>query len=246
MQRTSPARTVISLSPGLGLEDEFQRALEDVADLFVVVVMQGDDCSLFEQDAGDHDVRPDEELAADEGIELLDGDVVPVGVGELLGWGELVGLVHDGCSSMRTRIYLSAGLQDAGCWKRLYSRSLAGCLARHGLDRRGAGAFADHRLEVRAAMVFRPVGVVDAVIDRSIDRLKGDLFRHAGGDDPPRLLPHCGLVPARALPVVAAHIEGVVDGDGPDPGRSAVGHTVFAERCDVQVIGLGDLAKFVF
>ena len=47
MQRTSPARTVISLSPGLGLEDELQRALEDVADLFVVVMMEGHDGSLF-------------------------------------------------------------------------------------------------------------------------------------------------------------------------------------------------------
>src|SRR5947208_2607823 len=33
-------------------------------------------------------------------------------------------------------------------------------LARHDLDRRGAGACPDHRAEVRAAFVLRPVGVV--------------------------------------------------------------------------------------
>ncbi len=83
-------------------------------------------------------------------------------------------------------------------------------------------------------------------MDRSIDRLKGDLLRHAGGDDPARLLPHRGLIPARALPVVAAHVEGVIDRDGPDPRRGAVRHSVLAERCDVQVIGFSDLAKFFF
>ena len=82
------------LVSGLGLEDELQRALEDVADLFVVVMMQGDDRSLFEQDAGDHDIGPDEELAADEGIELLDRDVVPVGVRELVGGADRIGLAH--------------------------------------------------------------------------------------------------------------------------------------------------------
>src|SRR5271168_553171 len=93
-----------------------------------------------------------------------------------------------------------------------------------------AGARADHRAEVRAAMILHPVGVVDAVINDAVDRLEGDLFGHAGGDDPPRLLPPRGLIPARLLPVIAAHVEGVVDRDGPDPCRSAVCHLVLAER----------------
>src|SRR5437667_386839 len=42
-------------------------------------------------------------------------------------------------------------------------------------------------------------------------------------------LPHCSLIPTRLLPVVAAHIERVVDGDGPDPGRRAVGQPILAE-----------------
>src|SRR5260221_14107800 len=95
-------------------------------------------------------------------------------------------------------------------------------------------------------MVLRSVGVVDAVVDRSVHRIEGDLLRHAGSDDPPRLLPRCGLVPTRVLPVVAAHVEGVVDRDGPNPRRGAVRPPVRTERCDVQVICLSDLAQLVF
>ena len=95
-------------------------------------------------------------------------------------------------------------------------------------------------------MVLRPVGVVDEVVDWPVDRLEGDFPRYAGGSDPPRLLPHRGLVPTRILPVVAAHVEGVIDRDGPNPRRGAVRHPVLTERCDVQVIGLSDFVQFVF
>jgi hypothetical protein len=66
-------------------------------------------------------------------------------------------------------------------------------LARHDFDCRGAGACADHRLEIRAAVVLRPVGVIDEVVDRTADGLERDLLRHAGGSDPARRLP--SLVP---------------------------------------------------
>src|SRR5438105_2085760 len=46
------------------------------------------------------------------------------------------------------------------------SGSILVALSGHDLDGGGAGAGADHRLEVRAAAVLRPVGVVDAVVDR--------------------------------------------------------------------------------
>src|SRR5208283_1270244 len=88
-------------------------------------------------------------------------------------------------------------------------------LARRNFDCRGAGAGADHRAEKRAALVLRPVGAVDAVVDRPVDRLKGDFLRHPRGADPPRLLPHRSMVPTRVLPVVAAHVERVIDHDGP-------------------------------
>jgi hypothetical protein len=78
-------------------------------------------------------------------------------------------------------------------------------------------------------MVLRPVGVVDAVVDRSVHRLKGDLLRHGGGDDPPGLLPHRGLVPTVILPVVAAHVEGAIDRDGPNPRRGAVRLSVLTD-----------------
>ena len=103
-------------------------------------------------------------------------------------------------------------------------------IARHDLDRREPGACADHRAEVRAAAVLRPVGVVNEVVDRPIDRLEGDFLRHAGGSDPPRLLPHRGLVPSRVLPVIGAHVEGVADRNGPNPRRGAVRHPVLTER----------------
>jgi hypothetical protein len=57
------------------------------------------------------------------------------------------------------------------------------------------------RAELRAAMVLRPVGIVDAVVDPAVDRLGGYFLRHAGGDDPPRLVPNRGLVPTRVPPL---------------------------------------------
>lgn len=39
-------------------------------------------------------------------------------------------------------------------------------------------------------MLLRPVGIVDAVIDRSVHRLKRDLLRYASGDYLPRRLAH--------------------------------------------------------
>src|SRR3954449_3930328 len=111
-----------------------------------------------------------------------------------------------------------------------FLQPLARGLAWHDLDGRGAGAGADHRAEIRAALVLRPVGVVDEVVDRPVDRLERDFLRHAGGSDPPRLLPHRSLVPTRALPVVGTHVEGVADCDGPDPRRGAVRYPVLTER----------------
>ena len=55
-----------------------------------------------------------------------------------------------------------------------------------------------------------------------------------------------GPGPSRPGSVVGAHVEVAIHRDGPDPGRGAVGdHPVFAERCDVQVIGLDDPTQLV-
>jgi hypothetical protein len=108
--------------------------------------------------------------------------------------------------------------------------NLALFLARHDFDCRGAGPRVDHRAEVWAVMVLRPVGVVDAAVDRSVHRLEGDLLRHPGGDYPSGRLPHRGLIPTRILPVLAAHVEGVVDRDGPNPRRGAIRNPIFTER----------------
>jgi hypothetical protein len=88
--------------------------------------------------------------------------------------------------------------------------------------------------------------VVDKIVDRPVDRLEGNLLRHAGGDDAPGLLPHRGLMPTRVPSVIAARVEGAIDCDGPDPCRRAIGRAVLAERRDVQIVGLGDPPQLLF
>ena len=72
------------------------------------------------------------------------------------------------------------------------------CDTRHHLDGRGAGRFADHRFEVRASLVLRAVGVVDAVTHRSFDWCKGNFLRDARSSDSTRLLLNRGSVPTPA------------------------------------------------
>src|SRR5690242_10923621 len=113
-------------------------------------------------------------------------------------------------------------------------------LAWHDLDCCGASACADHRLEIWAAMVLRPVRVVDEIVNRPVDRLEGDFLGYVSSSNPPCFLAHCGLVPTGLLPVVRAHVELVTDNDGPNPRWRPVGHTVLTERRYVHVIGLGN------
>src|SRR3954463_10441897 len=59
-------------------------------------------------------------------------------------------------------------------------------LPRHDLDGGGASTCADHRAQIRAASVFRSIGLIDAVVDRPIDRFEVLLFwkpqaRRSGG-----------------------------------------------------------------
>src|SRR6266851_7774546 len=111
----------------------------------------------------------------------------------------------------------------------LLSSSDFGSLDHHALVERGMILTVAERarapiIELRYGLpwYFTWLRVVDAVVDRPVYRHEGDILRQASGDDPPRLLSHGGLIPTRALPVVAAHVEGVVDSDGPDPRRRAV------------------------
>ena len=89
----------------------------------------------------------------------------------------------------------------------------------------------------RDCIVFRAVGVVDELVDRAIDALEQDFPSHAGDSDPPRLLPHRSLVPARSLTTVGAHVERFDDDDGPNPGRGAIGEAVLTERLILGPIG---------
>src|SRR3954453_9280832 len=75
---------------------------------------------------------------------------------------------------------------------------------------RRARAVADHGSEIPAALVLRPVCLVDPFVDRSLDGFEAHLPRRARGGDPPRLLPYRRLVPARVPPVIGADVERAV------------------------------------
>ena len=61
-------------------EREEERALGDVRDLLVGMVVARDDASLFELKASEHGLRAGDKLAGEQGIELLGGDIGPAGV----------------------------------------------------------------------------------------------------------------------------------------------------------------------
>jgi hypothetical protein len=87
------------------------------------------------------------------------------------------------------------------------ARSSDPCRTRRDPDGRGTGPGADHRAEIRTAPVLRPVGVVDCVIDRFVDRFESHVLRHAGDCDPARLLARRGLIPTGVPPVVGTDVE---------------------------------------
>ena len=80
----------------------------------------------------------------------------------------------------------------------------------------GAGLGTDHWVEMEAATILRPAGFIYSVIHRPVDLLEANFLCNARGNDPPCLLPHCGLVPTRALSVVSAHVKCVIDRNGPN------------------------------
>src|SRR5208283_5566141 len=59
------------------IDPEFQRAFQDVSDLLVVMAVLRNDASLLEQDASEHDVLPDHEVAAKQGVQNFDFDRTP-------------------------------------------------------------------------------------------------------------------------------------------------------------------------
>src|SRR6266404_7314479 len=108
--------------------------------------------------------------------------------------------------------------------------SLLSALSGDDLHGGAACALTDHRAEILAAFVLCLVGSVDQFIDRALDRLERHFLRDTGGRDSPPLLSHRGLMPARVCAVVRAHIERAIDGDGPNPCRSAVCLAVLTQR----------------
>ncbi len=76
-------------------EDEEEGSLFDVGDLFIGVLVAGDEGSLLEDDAGEHGLGAVDELAGEEGVELLGGDVGPTGVEGLSGHPKRVPRVRE-------------------------------------------------------------------------------------------------------------------------------------------------------
>src|SRR6266567_8403467 len=87
---------------------------------------------------------------------------------------------------------------------------------RQHFERGRAWSCTEHGAQVGASLVLRSIGAIDAVVGRPVDRFEGDIVRDAAGADSACLLSSGVLVPARLLPVVPAHIESIVDRDGPD------------------------------
>ncbi len=107
-------------------------------------------------------------------------------------------------------------------------------------------ALADHRLQIWAAFVLRPVGVVDPVVDRPVHLVRIPLLSSAGGGDSPSFLLQGSLVPTgsscRCTPVRTARHQRLRTRSR----WSTVRLPVFAERRDVQVVSRGNLMQFVF
>ena len=62
---------------GAIVEVEAEGAFDDEGDLLVGMGVAGDDTAFFEEDAGEHRLIAGDELALEEGIELLGFDVGP-------------------------------------------------------------------------------------------------------------------------------------------------------------------------
>src|SRR5229473_4607858 len=65
------------------VDPEFQRALQHIGNLLVVVAVFGHKASLLEQDSGEHDVLPDNEVAAKQRVQGFDLDRTPRDVAQL-------------------------------------------------------------------------------------------------------------------------------------------------------------------
>src|SRR5262249_37743921 len=74
----------------------------------------------------------------------------------------------------------------------------------HYPHRGGARGGANHWVQILAASVLRPVGIIDPIVEGTLDRLEGDFPRHSGGGGPARRLTPPGLVPAR-VPMLECH-----------------------------------------
>lgn len=69
-------------------EGKAQRAFHDISDLLVLVAVHGDDSAFAEHEAGEHGAFSIDQLAIDERVEVIDGDLPEGGVLEGAGIGQ--------------------------------------------------------------------------------------------------------------------------------------------------------------
>lgn len=72
------------------VDGEFQRAFQDVGDLFIVVMMQGHVPAFFYEHTGEHNLVADDHFAIDQRVKFLALDLVPRNVFEGCGRGHFV------------------------------------------------------------------------------------------------------------------------------------------------------------
>ena len=94
------------------VDPEFQRALQHIGDLLVVMTVFGHKASFLEQDAREHDVLPDNKVAPKQGIQDFDFDGTPRDVAQL--------------SLERIAFPDDAFERDFACWVRS-CRRFSGC-----------------------------------------------------------------------------------------------------------------------
>ena len=74
---------------------EEERALGDVGDLLVGVLVAGNEAAFLEHDASEHGLCAGDKLAGERGVELLGGDVGPTGVKSFSGHHKRVPRVEE-------------------------------------------------------------------------------------------------------------------------------------------------------
>lgn len=101
----------------LAIDPELERTLNDVRELFVVMRMLGDDASLFQKHARQHNLLPDNELSLQQRVQIFERDGVP---GNILQLRRRGGVLSE--RAFATRVGLTVGARGRVRFRRLSVR----------------------------------------------------------------------------------------------------------------------------